>query len=101
MRRRTWGTGQVIAAVIILVGLFALGDYVYIKYLDGLTWNDIVQGRFLPSKHQPPPPLPVDASTKDAVEKDEPAAEKKPARKKKPSRPRKKKKPAQPLGGEP
>ena len=83
-----------------LLGLFALGDYVYIKYLDGLTWNEIVQGKFLPSKHQPP--LPVDASSTDALGKDEPAAEKKPAKKKKRSvRPRKKKKPAQPLGGEP
>ncbi|MBW2263424.1 MAG: serine/threonine protein kinase [Deltaproteobacteria bacterium] len=100
VRRRTWGTGQVIAAVIVLLGLFALGDHVYMKYLDGLTWNEIVQGKFLPSKNEPP--LPVDASTREAAWKDEPAIEEKPAKKKKRSvRPRKKKKPAQPPAGEP
>jgi serine/threonine protein kinase len=75
-RRKTWGTGQVVAAVIILLGLLALGDWVYLHYLDGLTWNDIVQGKFLPSRSEPPPLPSVDASTEDVVEKDgQPPAE--------------------------
>jgi serine/threonine-protein kinase len=46
-RPRTWGTGQVIAAIIILAACFAVGDYLYLTYLKGLTWNEIVQGDFL------------------------------------------------------
>ena len=100
-QRKTWGTGQVVAAVIIILGLLALGDYVYIKYLDGLSWNQIMRGEFLPSRQKAPPPPPaVDASTGDVLEEDEPAEEAKPVKKKRPGRPRKKK-PAQPPAAEP